>query len=37
MSGPGIEDVLKCIYADTAVTDILSGKAMSRAVRGIFL
>ena len=34
MSGTGIEDVLSCIYAETAVTHMMSGKAISRAVRG---
>jgi hypothetical protein len=37
MSGSGIEDVLKCVYADTAVTHMLSGKAISRSVRGRLL
>ena len=34
MSGSGIEDLLACIYAETAVTHMMSGKAISRAVRG---
>ena len=34
MAGLGLEELLECIYAGTTVTHMLSGKAISRAVRG---
>ena len=34
MSGSGLEDILKQIFADDAVVHLLSGKAVSRAFRG---
>ena len=34
MAGSGLHDALEIIYADQAVTHILSGKAVNRAVRG---
>jgi hypothetical protein len=34
MAGSGLQEVLECIYADNAVIHMLSGKAISRAVRG---
>ena len=37
MKGSGIEDLLKVIYASNTVAHILSGKAVSRAVRGHFI
>jgi len=37
MGGSGIEAVLETIYAETAVGHMLSGKAISRAVRGHIL
>ena len=37
MSGSGIEDVLKCIYAEISLTHILHGKEISRAVHGHLL
>ena len=37
MKGSGIEDLLKLIYATNTVDHILSGKVVSRAVRGHFI
>ena len=37
MKGSGIEDLLKVIYESNTVDHILSGKAVSRAVRGHFI
>jgi hypothetical protein len=37
MSGSGLQEVLESVYASNAVTHMLSGKAVSRAVRGHFL
>ena len=37
MSGSGLQEVLEIIYADTSVTHMLSGKAISRAMRGHLL
>jgi len=37
MSGSGLQDVLQSIYAPNAVTHMLTGKAVSRAIRGHFL
>ena len=37
MSGSGIEDLLELVYAKNAITHMLSGKAIARAVRGHFL
>ena len=37
MSGCGLQDVLEQLYASNAVTHILSGKAVERAIRGHFL
>ena len=37
MSGSGLQDVLQTIYAPNAVTHMMSGKAVSRAIRGHFL
>ena len=37
MSGSGIEDLLELVYAKNAITHMLSGKALARAVRGHFL
>ena len=37
MSGCGLQDLLEQIYASNAVTHMLSGKAVERAIRGHFL
>jgi len=37
MKGSGIEDVLQLIYVSNTVGHIMSGKAVSRAVRGHFI
>jgi len=37
MKGRGIENVLQLIYASNTVGHIMSGKAVSRAVRGHFI
>ncbi len=37
MAGSGLHDTLETIYAEQAVTHILSGKAINRAVRGHIL
>ena len=37
MGGSGLQDLLEVIYADTAVSHILTGKAISRAIRGHIL
>ena len=37
MAGSGLQDVLELVYAKNAVTHMMSGKAVSRAVRGHFL
>ncbi len=37
MSGAGLHELLETLYASSAVSHILSGKAISRAVRGHFL
>ena len=37
MKGSGIEDMLEVIYASNTVGHILSGKAVSRAIRGHFI
>ncbi len=34
MSGSGLKEVLQVAYADNAVTHMLSGKAIARAIRG---
>lgn len=36
MSGSGLQELLECVYASNAVVHMLSGKAVSRAVRGHF-
>ena len=37
MSGCGLQDLLEQVYASNAVTHMLSGKAVERAIRGHFL
>ena len=37
MAGSGLQELLELIYADQAVSHMLSGKAVQRAVRGHFL
>ena len=37
MSGTGLREILELIYAPNAVTHMLSGKAVSHAVRGFML
>ena len=37
MKGPGFEEALGCVYGPNAVTHMMSGKAVSRALRGLFL
>ena len=37
MAGSGLQELLEVIYADTAVSHILTGKAISRAIRGHIL
>ena len=37
MSGSGLHELLETVYASNAVSHILSGKAIARAVRGHFL
>ena len=37
MAGSGLEDLLELVYAKNAVSHMLSGKAIARAVRGHFL
>ena len=37
MAGSGLDDVLELVYAKNAVGHMLSGKAISRAIRGYFL
>ena len=37
MGGSGLQELLECVYAPNAVVHMLSGKAVSRAVRGHFL
>ena len=37
MAGSGLEEILKLVYASNAVTKMLEGKAVSRAIRGHFL
>ena len=37
MGGSGLQELLEVIYADTAVSHILTGKAISRAIRGHIL
>ena len=37
MAGSGLQDILEQIYASSVVTHILSGKAVSRAMRGHLL
>ena len=37
MAGSGLQEILEIVYADNAVKHILSGKAISRAIRGHLL
>ena len=37
MSGSGLKELLELVYAPNAVTHMLSGKAVSRSVRGFML
>ena len=37
MGGSGLQELVEVIYADSAVGHILSGKAISRAIRGHIL
>ena len=37
MKGSGLEEALGCVYGPNAVTHMMSGKAVSRALRGHFL
>lgn len=37
MEASGLKEVLELIYAENAVTQMLSGKAYARAIRGHFL
>lgn len=37
MAGSGLEDLLELVYASNAVTHMLSGKAIARAIKGHFL
>ena len=37
MADSGLEELLECIYAGTSVSHMLSGKAISRAIRGHIL
>ena len=37
MDASGLKEILEVIYAENAVTQMLSGKAYARAIRGHFL
>ena len=37
MKGSGLEDLLAQVYADNCITHMISGKAVSRAIRGHLL
>ena len=37
MEGLGLQDLLNLVYATNTVPHMLSGKAISRAIRGLFL
>ena len=37
MKGSGLEEALGCVYGPKAVTHMMSGKAVSRALHGYFL
>ncbi len=37
MAGSGLKELLEIVYASNAVTHILSGKAVQRALRGLLL
>ena len=37
MKGSGFKEALGCVYGPNAVTHMMSGKAVSRALRGHFL
>ena len=37
MDGSGLSDILELVYAKDTIPHMLSGKAISRALRGLFL
>ena len=37
MAGSGLKELLEIVYADNAVCHVLSGKAISQAIHGLFL